>query len=222
MGIDRDPWVASVRLQTGADTTAREQCRRDRWSWQLLAILAIVSVALPGAACAGRARAETVAAEPTPLEVPPPPPRVLAPVLEPIAAEPEPPTPVATAPEPPPRTPVRRAGNSDPEPRTEAAAEPPAPPAPTASAEAPRELRASPSADDAEVVRKVREVLDRAARDLNRVTYGRLSADGRMQYDESKRFSDRAEEALKDRNFVFALNLAERAATIAALLPSAR
>jgi hypothetical protein len=62
----------------------------------------------------------------------------------------------------------------------------------------------------------VRDTLARAARDLSRVDYGRLSADARAQYDQSKRFTQQAEQALKDRNFVFAATLADKAATLAA------
>jgi len=66
--------------------------------------------------------------------------------------------------------------------------------------------------------RIVREVLARAARDIVRVDYSQLSADGRAQYDQSKRFSAQAEEALKERNVIFAATLADKAATLAAEL----
>jgi hypothetical protein len=66
--------------------------------------------------------------------------------------------------------------------------------------------------------RNVRDLLTRAQRDLARVNYGRLSADGRAQYDQSKRFSEQAEQALKERNLTFAFTLAEKAATLAAEL----
>ena len=68
----------------------------------------------------------------------------------------------------------------------------------------------------------MRDLLTRAARDLNRVDYGRLSADGRAQYQQSKRFSQQAEQALKDRNFVFATTLADKAATLATELLGGR
>lgn len=61
-------------------------------------------------------------------------------------------------------------------------------------------------------------MLGRAARDLGRVNYSRLSADGRAQFEQSKRFSTQAEEALGDRNLVFAATLADKAATLAAEL----
>jgi hypothetical protein len=70
--------------------------------------------------------------------------------------------------------------------------------------------------------RKVRDLLTRAARDLNRVDYGKLSVDGRSQYEQSKRFSQQAEMALKDRNVVFATTLADKAATLATELLASR
>lgn len=177
-----------------------------------LAALCLVSLAVTGGACA-KARAATVPDGP-PLQMPEPPQRVLAPVEEPLVAttpapEPEPPTAAAT---PPRATPPRPAPEPKPQPAPPAAAAPP----PRAPAET-RELRpASPATAATE--RSVREMLVRAARDLGRVNYGRLSADGRAQYEQSKRFSTQAEEALGERNLVFAATLADKAATLAAEL----
>jgi hypothetical protein len=58
----------------------------------------------------------------------------------------------------------------------------------------------------------------RAARDLSRVDYQKLSTEGRSQYDQSKRFSEQAEQALKVGNTVFAATLADKAAVVAAEL----
>ena len=66
--------------------------------------------------------------------------------------------------------------------------------------------------------RKVRALLANAARDLSRVDYRSLSVDAKAQYDIAKRFSEQAEEALKVKNVVFAGQLADKAATLAALL----
>ena len=57
-------------------------------------------------------------------------------------------------------------------------------------------------------------------RDLSHVDYGALSADAKAQYDTAKRFMVLAEQAIKDRNFVFARTLADKAAVIAAVLSS--
>lgn len=64
--------------------------------------------------------------------------------------------------------------------------------------------------------RDARDKITRAARDLGRVDYGKLNADARAQYDQSKRFMEQAQQALKDRNFVFASTLADKAAALAA------
>ena len=48
--------------------------------------------------------------------------------------------------------------------------------------------------------------------------YRRLSKEGQSQYDQSKRFSEQALEALKEKRFDYALTLAEKAATLAAEL----
>ena len=57
-----------------------------------------------------------------------------------------------------------------------------------------------------------------ATRDLGQIDYRALGADARAQYDTAKRFIGQAERALKDRNVAFAEQLADKAATLAALL----
>jgi hypothetical protein len=158
-----------------------------------------------------------------PLAVPAPPPRVLAPVEELIPLPETPATPAETpAPAPPARarTPPRRGTGTgtEPEPRPDVpAASPPAAAAPPV-AEPPRELRPAPSAADAAQEKKIQDVIVRAGRDLMRIDYRRLSAQGREQYDQAKQFSEQAEQALTDRNFVYALTLADKAATLAGAL----
>jgi len=177
------------------------------------AFLALILAGVLGAggvACA-KARAEIVTPDGPPLQVPEPPSRVLAPVEElvstPPVQEPEP-APVAVTP----RNPPRPAAEAKPQPAPPPAAVPP-PPTVTES----RDLRtASPTNPESE--RNVREMLARAARDIVRVEYSRLSTAGRAQYDQSKRFSAQAEQALKERNLIFAATLADKAATLAAEL----
>jgi hypothetical protein len=184
-----------------------------RW----LCALCFVAGALTAGACA-KARAESVPDGP-PLSVPEPPARVLMPIEEPLpAAAAAPETPV-TAPRPPARQPVRRPAAAEAETRPE-----PAPPAAaTAAPAAPAPvLRATPSAADVAAERNVRDLLGRATRDLGRVDYGRLSVNGRSQYEQSKRFTEQAEQALTDRNFPFAATLADKAATLAAELLGSR
>jgi len=189
----------------------RPRCRRVFGIW----ILGFGILVLAASGCA-KARAESVPDGP-PLQVPEPPQRVLAPVEEPLvvttpAPEVEPPVVAA----PPRATPARPA----PEPKPQPASPPPAAAAapPSRAPAETRELR--PASPTTASERSIRELLARAARDLGRVDYGRLTADGRTQYEQSKRFSMQAEQALRERNLVFAATLADKAATLAAeLLP---
>ncbi len=176
--------------------------------WSVLFVLGVGVLGVGSSSGCAKARAETVPDGP-PLSVPQAPERVLAPVEAPapvaVAAPVETPAPpVAAAPRTPPR-PAPRA--EEPRPPAAAAAPPPA--------EGPRDLRA-PAAVATE--RAVRDVLTRATRDLGRVNYNRLSVDGRAQYEQSRRFAQQAEQALKERNLVFAATLSDKAATLAAEL----
>lgn len=175
-------------------------------------VLGIGVLGLGSAACA-KAQAESVPEGP-PLDVPAPPARVLAPVEEPvIPVAPPPELPAAAAPpRTPPRPPVRRVEPQPPVDPTPAAAAPPV----EVPVEPPRELRPVSPARDAAAEKQVRDTLALAARDLGGVNYGRLSTDAKAQYEQSKRFTQQAEQALKDRNFVFAATLADKAATLAA------
>jgi hypothetical protein len=177
--------------------------------------LLALSCVLALTGCA-RARAKSIPEVP-PLEMPAPPPRVLAPVEEPVAAAPV----EQTEPAPAPananrRTPPRR---TEPAQKPEAlpAEQAPAPQATTPEPSRPPEplptLKAPGAAE-----KPIRDRIIIAQRDLGRVDYARLSEDGRSQYEQSKRFIQQAEQALKDQNFVFAQTLADKAATLAAEL----
>ena len=185
---------------------------------RLLAGLALVAASAQLAACA-KVRAETVPDGP-PLAMTAPPPRVLAPVEQPLEAAPAvPEVPAAPAPQAPAPPPPRRAAAANPPAETEARPEPgPAALSPAPPLDPGRELRAAPSTADAAAERQVRDLLSRAARSLGRVDYRRLSTEGRSQYEQSKRFSDQAEDALRDRNFPFAATLADKAFTLATQL----
>jgi outer membrane biosynthesis protein TonB len=193
------------------------QTRPGRLRQRLAAVSAfcILNLALVLGGCA-KAQAK-VAPEGPPLAVPQAPPRVIAAIEEPfesVPAVPETPTPAPLAPaRPPARQPASTPqAEPKPEPPPAVAQQPPAAPAETP--------RPAPSPTDAAEERKVRDVLARATRDLGRVDYGRLTTNGRAQYEQAKRFNDQAEQAIKDRNYVFATTLADKAASIAAeLLP---
>jgi hypothetical protein len=184
---------------------------------RLLAGLALVAASAQLAACA-KARAETVPDGP-PLAMTAPPPRVLAPVEQPLEAAPAvPEVPTAPAPRAPAPPPPRRAAAVNPPAEAEARPEPEPVASPSPPLDPGRELRAAPSTADAAAERQVRDLLTRAARSLGRVDYRRLSSEGRSQYEQSKRFSDQAEDALRDRNFPFAATLADKAFTLATQL----
>jgi hypothetical protein len=176
----------------------------------------VLGVALSGASCA-KAQARTAPDGP-PLDMPAPPARVIAPVEEPIAATPAEMTEPAPAP-PTARRPVRRPANTESTQKPETPATTPVEPAlpqamPTdRPAEPPPTLRAPGSEE-----KPIRERLTVAQSSLSRVDYTKLSTDGRSQYEQSKRFIQQAEQALKDQNFVFAQTLADKAATLAAEL----
>jgi hypothetical protein len=173
-------------------------------------------VAAGAAAGCAKTQAKTVPDGP-PLEVPSPPARVIAPADEPIAAAPAEPLEPAPAPTSTTRRPVRKptaepAQKHEPAQAQEAPVPQPAPSEPAAAAPVPT-LRAPGSAE-----KPIRDLVVQAQRDLSRVDYAKLTEAGKTQYEQSKRFAQQAEQALKEQNFVFAQTLAEKAANLAAEL----
>jgi hypothetical protein len=178
--------------------------------WALSLAMCALSAALAGG-CA-KARAETVPDGP-PLATPQPPSRVFAPIEEePLVSSPVAEAPVAPAPRVPPTTqPARRTPPPEPEKPTPA-------PAPVASVEAPRVLSAVSAPLDPEAEKRINELLRNAKGDLSRVDYRGLTRGGREQYDSAKGFTEEAEKALKERNFIYAQTAADKAAKLAAEL----
>jgi hypothetical protein len=180
--------------------------------WQLASCVVVAAASVAGCA---KARAATVPNGP-PLSMPEPPPRVFAPADEPPLAA----TPVAAeaapveAPVVQPQRPPRRTVAAAAEPEKPEPTPAPAQPAP----EPPRELRAASTPADAEAQRKIKTVLTMATRDLNLVDVRKLSEAGREQWQQARSFSEQAEEALTQRNYVFADTLADKAAKLAAEL----
>ena len=161
--------------------------------------------------CGSKARAEVIPEGP-PLAVPSPPVHQIA--VEQVAEAPEPELPPAPEPEKP--APRPAAATPQPRPRAEA---PPSQPAAPPQPETPTvRVAPAPTSTSAADERKVRELMGKASTDLARVDYQRLSNEGKAQYNQSKRYSEDAQEAIKERNFVYALTLAEKAANIAAEL----
>jgi hypothetical protein len=168
----------------------------------------------------GCARASARSAELLPLDTPEAPPRIVE------ASEPG--TPQITAlPDEPARTALPRPRPQPPAQRAETPRqpEPPKPDVPADAARPPEEavrppatLQTTPAQQEGEVERRIRALMAKATGDLGRVNYQNLNADGRTQYDTAKRFVSQADEALKVKNLVFANNLADKAAQLAAEL----
>jgi hypothetical protein len=150
-----------------------------------------------------------------PLDVPPPPPRVVEAVLESepldLPVEELPPG----VPSRPRVEPAQRAGAPRPEPRNE-------PVASAGSEEATRTpattLQMATPQREAQLERDVRAQLTLAAATLNRIDYQRLSVGAKDQYDQARRFMSQAQEAMQARNLLFAENLAGKAVTLASQL----
>ena len=174
-------------------------------------VVSLVLLTATLGACAAKAQVRTEVELPL-LEPPPPPPRVVA-----SYAEPEPPAVApaveAAAPAKPPARPAR--AEQRPEPVT-------APPEPVEAATRPASapsLTLTPTpGSEAQTVSAIRDLMGRASRDLSRVNISALNADGRSQFETARRFLQQAEEALKVPNVVFAGRLADKAATMAAIL----
>jgi hypothetical protein len=185
----------------------------------LAGVLAASACVLVGTGCA-KARAEMVADGP-PLEVPAPPPRVIAPIDDTLAATPQPLEALIVPPNTPPANPTRRQPSRPPadNERETAATPPPVAAAPAAPApEAPRDLRPAGSVADAEAQKKARSLIGQAQQLLTRVDSRSLSSENKAQLEEARRFVERAEQEIKDRNFVFAETFADKAVTLATQL----
>ena len=177
------------------------------------AFLSLVLFSASLGACAAKAQVREEAAMPL-LDPPPAPPRVVAA----YEAEPEPvlitppveaAAPVKPAPRPP-RT-------EPPKPETIANAPEPPEPARPAAPTPPLTLTPSPGSEQ-QTVAAINDLLVKARRDLARVNAASLNADGRTQFDQARRFLQQADDALKAKNIVFAGKLADKAATMAAVL----
>jgi hypothetical protein len=180
----------------------------------------VLAGAVATSGCLG-AQAKTLPEIP-PLEMPAPPPRHVE------VSQQEAPAPVSLPDEPSPTQPSRQVPPqrtdaprpAEPKPGTPPA-EPPKPVDDIAKPPVPATtLQTTPVQREVEVERHVRTQLTHASTDLNRINYQALNTDARTQYDTAKRFVAQAEDALRAKNLVFANNLAEKAAALAAQLLS--
>jgi hypothetical protein len=175
-------------------------------------IVLVGTLAIAASACT-RARASVEPEMPL-LQPPPPPPRMVETYLEarPVTIEPE--VVVESAAAIPPNKPTPRPTPPKPEaekiepPRVEPERTPPAPAL----------TLKPPSGSETKTVASIRDLLLRASRDLARINYAALDADGRVQYDTARRFVQQSEGELKNGNVGLAGKLADKAATMAAVL----
>jgi hypothetical protein len=167
-----------------------------------------------------RPRPNTAPQVVSPLEVPPPPPRVIAPPESEEPTEETAPTEPAPAKDKPntrrPQRPGVRVDTAKPvEPKTEAppveVAKPPATPPPAP-------LQPALQASQEQTKKQVEAQLAQAQKDIQRVDTRTLSADAKTQYEAAKQFIEQAGTALKEGNLVFAQKLAEKAAGLASNL----
>ena len=176
----------------------------------------ITGLLLVGGLAAGcSARAEPLMPTATPaLNVPEPPVRYVLPTTEqqtlptPTEDPPSGSSPAAGS-KPPVRTP-------NPRPAAPPPAEPP-PPVPTPTP-TPTPAILLTSANTAEFEKRVRAQLDLARNNLAQVSRQALGTDAKAHYDWAKGFIRQADEALKVKNLIYAGLLADKAATLAALL----
>ena len=184
--------------------------RRDSGAWRLgwaMGAWALLGIG----ASAGCTRVQAKTPGPIALATPDPPSRLVIPISvdPPPAPAPEKPTgaPAATG---------RGAGAARPTPPT---TPPPAgqPTPPTTPPDAGSPVLQS-GASLAELESRAKDRLDRAQRDLAKVTRASLGRDARDQYDSAARFIRMAQDAMTVKNFVYAFQCADKAATLAGLL----
>ena len=197
----------------GSESLAKAGVRRTFAQVCMCALLAV------GALSCVHGRARTLVELP-PLDMPSPPPRVVetsAPPQSPVVTLPDEPRTnvLRPSPEPTPRADARKPAEL---PRAEQTAAEPPRPFDDSARTPPTTLQTAPAQREGEVERRVRVLIAQAFNDLNHVNYQALNADARNQYDTARRFAGQAEEALRTRNLVFASNLADKAAGLAAQL----
>ena len=175
------------------------------------ALFALLLIVGASAGCK-TVRAETPIERPT-LEVPPPPARVIDPVL---AEGPPPDTPIEPVAHPPapagkPRPPQVQAPKPEAKPETP----PDPPPAATPPPVQTPELRTPGLSSGPEASRQIRAALDRTANLLRNTNYQALSGERRNSYDTAMRFMQEGEKELKANNFVLAKEHADKAERLA-------
>lgn len=178
--------------------------------------LSLVLLAMSGSAACASLGAKSVSVRPM-LDAPEAPPRTVVP--SPNDPAEAPPTPVIV-PASPPHARGHRAAAPKPAPEKEVrptdvpVAQPEAPRTPADTIPGGAALQTTTRVEETE--RHVRDLLTKAARDLDFVLLRTLSKGAKTQYDSARRFVAQAAEALTARNLVFAEQLANKASALAA------
>jgi hypothetical protein len=177
---------------------------------------------LAGLAAAGCSRAQArVVPDLPPLDVPAAPPRVVE------AQDPATLGPGTLVGEPARNTPPPRPAPPRPDPaRTDTAKPEPPPstePAPVTADEPTRvpgapTLQTTPPGNAPDVERTVKGLIEQARTTLGKVDFNRLNPGARTQYNDALRLINTAEDALREKNLIFAHYNADKAATIAVQL----
>jgi hypothetical protein len=185
-----------------------------RWYSPLLLLPLLVAAAAGGCATAG-AKGEPAT---TLLEVPLPPPRVLVPPPPPPQEPPADAVPAGTGPGPGGGLKPRPAPRSaPPKKETVEPSQVTAPPVATPPPVAQPATLEQPQPGKSDVTEgQVKATMTKAKADLDKVDYKGLNPDGKAQYDTAKRFIDEANQALGQKNLVYALKVADKAAGLAA------
>ena len=183
-----------------------------------LTIAAVLVCSVTAGGCS-RLSARTAPAPPPPLDVPAPPPRI----VEALGTDSPSPGTLVDAPEssaPSTRRPPPRVEAPKPEPKP--AEPPPTPvtevPPPVEPAKPVTTLQTTPPEREAALEQQIRSKVELAGKTLNSIDYKKLPRSEQQQYDQAKNFLARAEEAILEKNLVFARQLAENAEKMAAQL----
>jgi outer membrane biosynthesis protein TonB len=185
-------------------------------------LVILMMLAPLSAACASLGAEKPV--ENPALSVPAPPEKT----VEPTPVEPQIPEPVPELPPPPvapprPRPQTREPNNNanretpkPPDPKPAEATAPPVDTTPAAPAVPP--LRTPDAIGPEQNARQIRDVMGRTNGMLSRIDYMKLTNEQKKAYDDAKQFLDQAESGLKEANFDFARNVAEKAEKLAKAL----
>jgi hypothetical protein len=172
------------------------------WAAACLAIALLASVA----AC-GKVQAKTPG--PLALEMPMPPPRLVVPV----SVDPPP------APEPPPAAQPAPVVTAPPKPAASSTSTPPPPTAPpNKPPDRPATPEAPPNATAVELRERAQALIAEARANLGKVDFHQLNTDAKDQFTQAQRFITVADDALKKRNYLYARDMAEKGANLAAQL----